>query len=159
MGKKRLIGSRSLTAISRPLLASWTSSCGSLVVPNVPPIFVFTSYIPAECHLQWHIRIIITFTRQNLSQVQTQNSPRGQPESGEVIVVSKQKQKLFYWEVSLISRRSRQRLALQGLRREEEQPELKPKLRNNWNVHKSEYHSGIITRLIMLIEWWLNLNL
>ena len=52
MGNCSLMGSRSLMAISRPLFAPWASSAECLIVPNGPPVFVFTSKVPAECHLQ-----------------------------------------------------------------------------------------------------------
>jgi hypothetical protein len=51
MGNCSLMGSKSLIAISRPLLAPWASSSGCLIVPNGPPVFVWTSNVPAECHL------------------------------------------------------------------------------------------------------------
>lgn len=55
------MGSKSLTAISRPLLASWASSSGCLIVPNGPPVFVWTSKVPAECHLQHRKKKTIKF--------------------------------------------------------------------------------------------------
>lgn len=51
IGNCSLNGSKSLTAISRPLLAECACSAASLMVPNGPPVLVFTSYVPAECHL------------------------------------------------------------------------------------------------------------
>lgn len=51
MGNCSLMGSRSLTAMSRPLLAPCASSAAYLMVPKGPPVFVLTSKVPAECHL------------------------------------------------------------------------------------------------------------
>lgn len=51
MGNCSLMGSRSLTAMSRPLLAPCASSAEYLMVPKGPPVFVLTSKVPAECHL------------------------------------------------------------------------------------------------------------
>ena len=51
MGNCSLMDSRSLTAMSRPLLAPCASSAEYLMVPKGPPVFVLTSKVPAECHL------------------------------------------------------------------------------------------------------------
>ena len=45
------MGSKSRTAISRPLLAPWASSAACFMVPKGPPVLLFTSKVPAECHL------------------------------------------------------------------------------------------------------------
>lgn len=55
IGNCSLRGSKSLTAISRPLLAPWASSAWCLMVPKGPPVFVFESKVPAECHLHKQI--------------------------------------------------------------------------------------------------------
>lgn len=52
MGNCSLMGSSNRTAISSPLFASCPCSALCLMVPNGPPVFELTSYVPAECHLK-----------------------------------------------------------------------------------------------------------
>lgn len=39
-------------AFFKPLLEPWLYSSSLLIDPLGPPVFVFTSYVPASCHLQ-----------------------------------------------------------------------------------------------------------
>lgn len=55
VGNCSLMGSKSLTAMSRPLLASCASSDACFMVPNGPPVLDFWSKVPAECHLYHQI--------------------------------------------------------------------------------------------------------
>ncbi len=43
--------SRSI-AILMPAFAAWLYSCGNLMEPLGPPVFVALSYVPASCHLR-----------------------------------------------------------------------------------------------------------